>query len=455
MMAFSLRNIVAFLALFHASIVVATLPSCQTCGSPEPSPPAPEPEAFPPEPEVPEPYPSELAPYPEPDQSPEPSEAPIDDDGVFDVTNYGAVADGGTECSSAFSAAWHAACDYPWNSTIYIPEGTFLVGPISFRGPCYNDRSPNVEIRGTLFALSSLSSFKSSYWISFKNLQGLTLIGGPEYGKLDGQGAVEAWKEPSCEKSARCKKLITSIDFINVSHATISNITLSNSKGFHLGLHGSKNIKIYNVKIIAPEDSPNTDGIHVSNSSNISIFSSTIGVGDDCVSIGPGSKNVSVSNIRCGPGHGISVGSLGKYKNEKDVVGINVRNCTINGTENGIRMKTWPGDRPSNAYNMTFEDIVMVNVSNPIIIDQEYCPSHKCKSNEPSMVKLKDIFIKNINGTYSTKSAVIFLCSSEAPCENVQLVNINLNYLVPNSPRQGRLNIKGFLNGLQVINSRF
>ncbi|KAB2009813.1 hypothetical protein ES319_D10G193100v1 [Gossypium barbadense] len=455
MMAFCLRNIVAFLALFHASIVVATLPSCQTCGSPEPSPPAPEPEAFPPEPEVPEPYPPELAPYPEPDQSPEPSEAPIDDDGVFDVTNYGAVADGGTECSSAFSAAWHAACDYPGNSTFYIPEGTFLVGPISFRGPCYNDRSPNVEIRGTLFALSSLSSFKSSYWISFKNLQGLTLIGGPEYGKLDGQGAVEAWKEPSCEKSARCKKLITSIDFINVSHATISNITLSNSKGFHLGLHGSKNIKIYNVKIIAPEDSPNTDGIHVSNSSNISIFSSTIGVGDDCVSIGPGSKNVSVSNIRCGPGHGISVGSLGKYKNEKDVVGINVRNCTINGTENGIRMKTWPGDRPSNAYNMTFEDIVMVNVSNPIIIDQEYCPSHKCKSNEPSMVKLKDIFIKNINGTYSTKSAVIFLCSSEAPCENVQLVNINLNYLVPNSPRQGRLNIKGFLNGLQVINSRF
>ncbi|MBA0813328.1 hypothetical protein Gohar_027189 [Gossypium harknessii] len=385
MMAFSLRNIVAFLALFHVSIVVATLPSCQTCGSPEPSPPAPEPEAFSPEPEVPEPYPPELAPYPEPDQSPEPSEAPIDDDGVFDVTNYGAVADGGTECSSAFSAAWHAACDYPGNSTFYIPEGTFLVGPISFRGPCYNDRSPNVEIRGTLFALSSLSSFKSSYWISFKNLQGLTLIGGPEYGKLDGQGAVEAWKEPSCEKSARCKKLITVI-------------------------------------------------------------------GDDCVSIGPGSKNVSVSNIRCGPGHGIS---LGKYKNEKDVVGINVRNCTINGTENGIRMKTWPGDRPSNAYNMTFEDIVMVNVSNPIIIDQEYCPSHKCKSNEPSMVKLKDIFIKNINGTYSTKSAVIFLCSSEAPCENVQLVNINLNYLVPNSPRQGRLNIKGFLNGLQVINSRF
>lgn len=93
-MAFSLRNIVAFIALLHACIVAAALPSCQTCGSPEPSPPAPEPQAFPPEPQVPEPYPPELAPYPEP------SEAPIDGDGVFDVTNYGAVADGGTECSS-------------------------------------------------------------------------------------------------------------------------------------------------------------------------------------------------------------------------------------------------------------------------------------------------------------------------------------------------------------------
>ncbi|KAK8671162.1 hypothetical protein V6N13_037767 [Hibiscus sabdariffa] len=347
------------------SIVVAALPPCQTCGSPNESPPAPEAGASPPEPEAPYASPPELAPIPPPDLSPEPSEAPSDD-GVFYVTEYGGVADGVTESRLAFLAAWEAACGHPGNSTFYVPEGTFMVGPITFHGPCYNDLSPKVEIKGTLLAPTQLTAFKSLHWIAFKNLKGLTVTGGTETGKIDGQGEAEAWKQSSCKKAAR----------------SIRNITLLNSKGFHLGLHESNDINVYNVNITAPEDSPNTDGIHVSKSSNISIFSSTIGVGDDCVSLGAGSNNISISDVRCGPGHGISVGSLGKYKNEKDVVGISVRNCTINSTDNGIRMKSWPGGRAMNAYNMTFEDILMINVSNPIVIDQEYCPSHKCKTTE-------------------------------------------------------------------------
>ncbi|XVF62542.1 hypothetical protein PTKIN_Ptkin09bG0016300 [Pterospermum kingtungense] len=436
MMALSMRSIAVFIALFHARIVVATEPACQICGSPNLSPPSPE-----------------VAPI-RPAESPETNKAP--EDGVFDVTKHGAVPDGGTESSSAFSAAWNAACDHPNQSTFYIPEGTFLVGPISFLGPCNNNRSPNIEIRGTLLAPISLTTFQSSNWISFKNLQGFTLTGGSETAKIDGQGAAEAWKQPSCEESDKCEILITSIDFINVSHANISSITLSNSKGFHLGLHGSNHIDIYNISITAPQDSPNTDGIHVSHSSNINIFSSIIGVGDDCVSMGPGSNNISISNVHCGPGHGISVGSLGKYKNEEDVAGISVQNCTIKGTQNGIRVKTWPGAPASSASNMTFEDIFMINVSNPIIIDQEYCPSNSCKTNKPSLVKLTDIFIRTIKGTYNTKSAVTLLCSSEVPCENVHLVNISLNHVVPDTtPRQGRLSLNGFLNGLQVINSWF
>lgn len=72
------------------------------------------------------------------------------------------------------------------------------------------------------------------------------------------------------------------------------------------------------------------------------------------------------------------MGSLGRYTEEEDVKGIMVENCTINGTQNGVRVKTWPGDHASNATNLTFQNIVMFNVSNPIIIDQQYCPNHSC-----------------------------------------------------------------------------
>ncbi|KAK3189243.1 hypothetical protein Dsin_028804 [Dipteronia sinensis] len=123
------------------------------------------------------------------------------------------------------------------------------------------------------------------------------------------------------------------------------------------------------------------------------------------------------------------LGALARNPNEKDVRGINVRNCTINGTQNGVRVKTWLGSpAASKAFNFTFQDIVMSNVSNPIIIDQEYCPSHDCNTSKASLVKLSDIEFKNISGTYNSKSKVTLHCSSSVPCENIRFEDIHLNY---------------------------
>ena len=67
----------------------------------------------------------------------------------------------------------------------------------------------------------------------------------------------------------------------------------------------SVNVTVQNVTITAPGDSPNTDGVHVSRSENVNVLDSTIGTGDDCVSIGAGNTNVTVARIVCGPGHGL------------------------------------------------------------------------------------------------------------------------------------------------------
>lgn len=141
----------------------------------------------------------------------------------------------------------------------------------------------------------------------------------------------------------------------------------------------SENLDIESVTIRAPGNSPNTDGIHIADSTNVTITNAIIGTGDDCISIGPGNSNLNISNVLCGPGHGISVGSLGKNLGETDVVGLTVRNCTLNGTTNGLRIKTWQSSpTPLKAAHFTYEDIIMNNVYNPIIIDQEYCPYASC-----------------------------------------------------------------------------
>ncbi|XP_077212449.1 exopolygalacturonase-like [Tasmannia lanceolata] len=303
------------------------------------------------------------------------------------------------------------------------------------------------QVKGVVKAHTDLNKFESDGWIQFHYVNGLMITGG---GTFDGQGAL-AWPHNQCPKSVQCKLLPTSIKLIFVTDATIRGISSVNSKFFHMNIVESKNIKIISVKISAPGDSPNTDGIHIGESTGVKISRSVIGTGDDCISVGPGSSNISISNVFCGPGHGISVGSLGKYPNEEDVVGLHVRNCTLTGTTNGVRIKTFAASSPSSASNFTFEDIVMNNVYNPIIIDQEYCPYSSCNQESPSRVKISGISFTNIRGVSASPVAVNLLCSKAVPCQNVQLSDINLAYNgQKGESRASCTNVKGASSGQQI-----
>ena len=73
-----------------------------------------------------------------------------------------------------------------------------------------------------------------------------------------------------------------------------------------------------------------------------------------------------------------SIGSLGKNQQEIGVQNVTITTANFTGTQNGVRIKSWP--RPSNGFarNIIFQHVNMVNVQNPIIIDQNYCPSKDC-----------------------------------------------------------------------------
>ncbi|KAJ3683680.1 hypothetical protein LUZ60_013907 [Juncus effusus] len=339
-----------------------------------------------------------------------------DSSDVFDVTKYSASCDATADVNSkAFADAWQAACKCAGNTTFLVPEGTFQLGPVKFVGPC-TGATPKVQILGTLVAPSDVKAFTDPAWIEFDSVHELVMEGS---GVIDGQGQ-EAWGQD-------CKDKAISLRLFRVINGKVSNLTFTKSKFFHIAVHKSQMITVENLNISAPCDSKNTDGVHVSGSSDVILNALTIGTGDDCISIGPGSVNITISGVKCGPGHGISIGSLGKYKDEENVANIHVKNCTVTGTSNGLRIKTWPGSPPSEAFNITFEDVALNNVSYPIIIDQSYCPHGHCTTTEPSQVKLRDIFFNHIHGTSNTEAAVTLQCSEVVPCQNVKLQDINLS----------------------------
>ncbi|MBA0845079.1 hypothetical protein Goarm_022803, partial [Gossypium armourianum] len=69
-------------------------------------------------------------------------------------------------------------------------------------------------------------------------------------------------------------------------------------------------------------------------SDRANIIGCDIKVGDDCISIEDGTKNVDIKEVSLGPRHGISIDRLGKFQNEEPVEGTKVSNCTITNTSN-------------------------------------------------------------------------------------------------------------------------
>ncbi|XP_020206421.1 polygalacturonase [Cajanus cajan] len=340
---------------------------------------------------------------------------------TLNVVDFGAKPDGETDSTNALLSAWGRACSSTSPTTIFVPLGRFLVGKVVFKGRC-NNKGITIHIDGALVAPSKYDVIgNAENWLFFDDVDGVSVIGGV----LDGQG-TDLW---ACKRSAKsCPIGATNMGFTNSNNIVINGVTSLNSQMFHIVIDRCDSVKIQGVKIFAAGNSPNTDGIHVQLSSSVNILNSNIATGDDCISIGPGTTNLWIQNIACGPGHGISVGSLGKEFQEAGVQNVTVKTVTFTGTENGVRIKSW--GRPSNGYarKILFQHVTMVNVQNPIVIDQNYCPNEKNCPSQVSGVEISNVIYQDIHGTSTTAIAVKMNCSPKNPCTGIRLEDVMLTY---------------------------
>ncbi|KAL1215610.1 putative polygalacturonase [Cardamine amara subsp. amara] len=346
----------------------------------------------------------------------------------FNVLNFGAKGDGQTDDSKAFVQAWNASCSGEGDmKTLLIPAGkTFLLQPIELKGPCKSS-SIKVQLDGIITAPSNIETWsnpKSEMWIGFSTVSGLMVAGS---GKINGRGS-SFW-----EQQLKASQRPTALHIINCNNLRINGITSIDSPRNHISIKSCNTVAISNINLFAPEKSPNTDGIDISDSTNINIFDSTIQTGDDCIEIGSGTVNINITKINCGPGHGISVGSLGADGTSSVVSDVQVTNCTFTQTVNGARIKTFPGGQ-GYARNISFENITLINTRNSIIIDQQYIDTGK-PINKDSAVAISNIRYVGFSGITSNDDAIMLKCSEITHCKDIVMDGINVTTEAGGKPK--------------------
>ncbi|XP_027907641.1 probable polygalacturonase At3g15720 [Vigna unguiculata] len=282
----------------------------------------------------------------------------------YNVVNYGARGDGKSDDSQAFLSAWKDTCGSEGIPTLIIP-------------------------RNGVFKVKNIN------------------LSGP----------------------CRATKIhIKVISFEQCNGLRVHYLSIIDSPRAHVTVDGCNNAFFSHIYIRAPADSPNTDGFDISASKYITIKDSIVATGDDCIAINGGSSFINATGIACGPGHGISVGSLGRNGEVDTVEEVYVSNCSFTNTQNGARIKTWQGGSGF-ARKIIFEKITLRNCFNPIIINQNY----EYDGLEDSVVKVSDVTFRGFKGTSGDDRTIDMSCASSG-CFNIVLEDINIVSSEPGKP---------------------
>lgn len=179
-------------------------------------------------------------------------------------------------------------------------------------------------------------------------------------------------------------------------------LSMLNPPKFHMYFQGGVGITAWGVKLLSPEDAPNTDGIDPASATNVTIAESWISTGDDGVAIkgnaGP-AKNITIKNNHFYNTHGISIGSetLG-------VSNVLVANNTIEGADNGLRIKS-NASLGGLVTDVTYLNTCLKGVKKLLLFDTHYTSNGSLNgSNIPLFTNIVINGLKAVNSQSSAAS---------------------------------------------------
>ncbi|MBA0610943.1 hypothetical protein Godav_011674 [Gossypium davidsonii] len=223
-----------------------------------------------------------------------------------------------------------------------------------------------------------------------------------ENGTIDGQGDIwwNMWRQRTLQFTRP-----SLVEFVNSSGIVISNVIFRNSPFWNIHPVYCSDVVIRYVTILAPPDSPNTDGVDPDSSSNVCIEDSFISTGDDLVAVKSGwdeygiaygrpSSYITVRRVTGStPFAGVAVGS----ETSGGVENVLAENINLYNSGVGVHIKTNIG-RGGVIKNITVSELFMENVRTGIKVAGDTGDHPDNNFNPNALPYVKDLTLKNIWG---------------------------------------------------------
>lgn len=390
---------------------------------------------------------------------------PIFPDKNFNITSYGAIGNGITDCTKAIKSAIED-CSNNGGGKVIVPQGVFLTGAIHLKS--------NVNIFVSENAVIKFSKDKSKYlplvfsrWegVECMNYSALIYAYGQENiaitgkGSLDGQGSDEnwwswkgkkeyGWKEGLPNQDAGRKKLFEMseknispenrimgggyylrpnfVQFYKSKNILIEGVTFKNSPMWFINPVLCQNVSVIGVAVEGL--GPNNDGCDPESSKDVLIKDCYFNTGDDCIAIKSGrnndgrrinvpSENIIIQNCIMKEGHGgVVIGSeiSGGVKN------VFAENCLMNSPnlDRAIRIKT-NSVRGGKIENIFIRNIEVGEVKEAVLTINFFYEEGDAGEFTPSV---NNVILKNVTSEKS-KYALLIKAYDRSPITGLEIVN--------------------------------
>lgn len=391
--------------------------------------------------------------------------APVFPKRNFDITRYGAVADGKTDCTAAIRKAV-AACNKAAGGRVVVPPGEFLTAAIHLKS--------NVNLHVSAGATLKFSQDPKQYLpLVFTRWEGVELMNYSPFiyafeqrniaitgtGTLDGQSDCEHWwpwkgrtncgwkrGEPR-QDDARNRLIEMGEKNVPVSerlfgegsylrpnfiqpyrcqNVLIEGVTIKNSPMWEINPVLCRNVTVQGVRISS--HGPNNDGCDPESCTDVLIKDCYFDTGDDCIAIKSGrngdgrrvnvpTENVIIQNCEMKDGHGgVTIGSeiSGSVRN------VFAENCRMDSPhlERALRLKT-NAVRGGTLENIHMRNVQIGQVSDSIVsVDFTYEEGEAGKF----MPTVRNVSVRDV--TSQKSNYALYLRGFEkAPITDIRLEN--------------------------------